>query len=189
MAAAPATQHEVPALTHKLASLVDRLATVRGLILLALVTLAFPPLLLLASGLGGALPLDLHFAYTPEHAYQLIESYGENGRRSYAVAALTLDVAYPIAYSLLFAVALTLLLRRLPAQFGRLYRLRLLPFLVGLFDLAENVTVVALIESYPERLDAVARLASFFTSAKWTIAAVTIAVMLLAGAGIARRHR
>lgn len=150
----------------------------RPAILLVLIGLYLVFVLVLFPAFGGdgkAAPLDLMFSYSPDQAYQKIESYGPQVRHSYAISALTLDVAYPLTYSLMFSVWLSLLLK--PA--GRVaYGICMLPFAVLLFDLLENSGIVIMLLMFPERLDLLARATSLATSLKWVSAGTVILLTL-----------
>lgn len=56
---------------------------------------------------GGAGPIDLLLFYTPQKVYGMVASYGEELRASYRLFELTYDIAYPVIYTLLFALAIT----------------------------------------------------------------------------------
>lgn len=119
----------------------------------------------------GTGPLDLLFHYSPDRAYAMIEAYGPQGRSAYRLSALTADVVYPVVYSLMFSVWLTLLLR--PRAPGRCL-LQILPFTVLIADLLENSGIVAMLTLYPARHDGLAMATSLMTSVKWSLAALMI---------------
>jgi len=138
---------------------------------LVFVLVLFPAL----GGESGAAPLDLMFSYSPGQAYDLIESYDPDVRHSYAISAMTLDVAYPLTYSLLFSVWLTLLLK---SNSRRACVIRMLPFVILIFDLLENSGIVMMLVSYPQRLDMLATATSLVTSLKWVTAGTVILLTL-----------
>jgi hypothetical protein len=123
-----------------------------------------------------ASPLDLMFHYSPDQAYALIESYGPEVRHSYAISALTLDVIYPLTYSLLFSVWLSMLLKG-PGSLK--CAVVMLPFVILLFDLLENSGIVVMLLNYPQRLDTLAQLTAMATSLKWVFA-ITVILLTLA---------
>ena len=61
---------------------------------------------------NGNGPIDLLFFYTPEKVYSMVASYGEAGRVFYRTHELTIDIIYPIVYTLLFAFLITWLFQR-----------------------------------------------------------------------------
>lgn len=125
----------------------------------------------LMRGMGGApgdnQPLDLMFSYSPEQVYANLAQLGEAGRKTRILVSSTLDTAYPLVYSALFAVLITLLARFLELTHKVWKWLALLPFVILGFDLAENLSIIVMAMRYPETMTALARAASLFTSLKW----------------------
>jgi hypothetical protein len=122
--------------------------------------------------------LDMLNGYTPAQANQLIASYGQQGRQSYAIVEATLDLAYPFVSGMLFSL-LTLysFQRGFPNQKWA-QMLALLPLAVMLADYLENVCVLVLLLGYPHELAAVARVANFFTTAKMVLSPFEILFVL-----------
>ncbi|MDE0047367.1 MAG: hypothetical protein OXU19_16160, partial [bacterium] len=92
--------------------------------------------------LGGLELLDSRVWYTPDEAAALFEALDrlDAGTRTlYAATGLTIDMAFPLAYGLLFAI---LLFRLFRAPFF------LLPLATAATDVLENATVAALALSY-----------------------------------------
>ncbi|MGB5605052.1 MAG: hypothetical protein WBN51_00925, partial [Gammaproteobacteria bacterium] len=56
--------------------IIDRIATVRVLVLLILLTALFPAVLFPAAGIGNDKPLDLYFSYSPDQVYGYIGGLG-----------------------------------------------------------------------------------------------------------------
>ena len=123
-------------------------------------------------------PLDLLFSYSPETAFTHVASYGEKGRADYIWFSQIVDTAYPIVYTLLFMVVISLLATKLwPARKG-LQGLALVPLFAFVFDLCENQNIVSMLKSWPETNDKAAQMASLFTSLKWMSVGVSFAVVL-----------
>lgn len=139
---------------------------------------------------GGQLPLDSRYSYTADEAYGVLDAAGPGGRRILGFFA-ALDMVYPIVYSLAAAVLVIFLVDRLAGPDHALQRLAMLPFLVAALDYCENASIVTLMVVYPDRLPAVAKIASSFTSTKWTFAAAggVILIGLLIALGIKRLRR
>jgi hypothetical protein len=62
-------------------------------------------------------------SYTPEKAYSMIASYGDEGRPLYRTFALTGDVIYPVVYSILFSLIISWLFQRSFASNSKLQML------------------------------------------------------------------
>lgn len=139
---------------------------------------------------GGVGLLDARLAYTPDEAYSALAVYGEAGRRFYLLAALTLDVLYPIIYTLFFSLTIIYCLRQVLPPEHMLQRAALLPWVGMLADFAENAGVAWLLLNYPHRLDGVATLTSTITTIKWIFAlAAMVATAGGLGALVLRRWR
>lgn len=132
------------------------------------------------AGSGGTGPIDLLFFYTPEQVYKMVESYGETGRTSYRLFELTGDIIYPIVYTLFFALAITWLFQRGFPSNSTMHQYNAVPFGAWLFDLFENLSIVAMLSVFPSTPAALAWMATVFTMLKWLFVALT-ALLLLYG--------
>lgn len=134
----------------------------------------------------GADALDLMPHYTHADVVAAMEQYGPRGRRLYAWVSPTLDTLFPIAYVTLFA---GLLYRFRPAE--ALWMVALFPVIAGLWDLAENVQITAMLVQYPEISERQVAWASFFTETKHRLTPVYtgLAATFLAVAAIRRAAR
>lgn len=113
--------------------------------------------------------LDIKTSYTPEQAYQLISSYGEQGRQHYLIVELTLDVLYPLVSALLFSLAILYTFQRaFPGKPGS-QKLALLPFGILVADYAENICVVIMLLRYPQELPLLAQVSNIFTFLKFAL--------------------
>ena len=128
---------------------------------------------------GGAGPIDLLFSYTPEKAYSMIESYGDEGRALYRTFAMTGDVIYPVVYSILFSLIITWLFQRGFASNSKIQMLNVVPLGAWLFDWLENINIVTMLSLYPSKPAIVAQLASLCTTIKWSFGVVGITLVLI----------
>lgn len=136
-----------------------------------------------------AAPLDTQPGYSPDEAYAMIATYGADIRRFYVINAFTFDLVGPALFNLTFALVMALLLRRLqpPESPGRALAV-VLPLSALVTDAAENVLLAIIVARYPERMDAVVRVASGVTLVKRALALSTMgAIPLLGLAVLARR--
>jgi len=155
-----------------LINFLDRIANWKSLLLLLAIYISFPAYWLknaetnmnrLAGKPVG--PIDLTVGFNPTRTLQMVADYGPEARAYYAQTELTADVAYPIVYSFLFAVILTLLYRNKP--YKPFARVTLLPFASLIFDYLENATIVTLLTSFPSQSVTVAVFCEVFKLAKW----------------------
>lgn len=121
-------------------------------------------------------PIDLLVGYDPARIQQLVAAYGPEGRAIYARGELTIDLAYPLIYTFLLCLILSLVYRNRPyVPFGRV---NVLPVGVFLADLLENGCIVYLLRSYPAASWRVASLCSVLTNLKWAGAGLVLGLIL-----------
>ena len=121
-------------------------------------------------------PIDLLFEYNPAKISRMVAEYGPEGRAVYAQGALVIDTAYPLIYTFLFCIILSLLFRNRSYAPSRL--VNVLPVVILVLDLLENACIVYLLKSYPDSSMGVASLCSVFTNLKWAVSLVVIVLML-----------
>ena len=132
---------------------------------------------------GGEGFLDSRWSYSPADAVRLLASLGVAGRRWYAFTELTLDVLFPAAYGLLFALLLSHLFHG-----ARWHAVVLLPLAAGAFDWLENGTLAYLALSFDCRESVLAVAAQSFTRVKTILLTATLGALLLGVASSLRRR-
>ena len=125
--------------------------------------------------LGGLELLDVRGWYTPAEAaalFDALDRLGAQARTVYAVTGLTIDMLFPVAYGLLFAIMLV-----------RLFRapLWMLPLALASADALENATIAALVLGYAGGTSPLAWVAAAFTLVK-TVLIVAVLAATIAGA-------
>lgn len=131
------------------------------------------------SASGGTGPIDLQLFYTPEKVYHMVESYGEAGRAAYRTFELTGDILYPIVYTLFFGLAITWLFQRGFAPASPMQKYNVVPFGGWLFDLLENMGIVAMLSVFPSTPEWLAWVTAIFTFIKWLFAGSAGMLMLM----------
>ncbi|MCL1964796.1 MAG: hypothetical protein FWF69_07025 [Firmicutes bacterium] len=131
---------------------------------------------------GGANILDFEFGYSSEKAYTLLTALGAEGRSFYLTKILPLDFPFPFAYMLFYVGWIALFIKRVPAVKEWNEYLLLIPVLTFLFDWAENISIIAMLNHYPTLTSWVVFLASIFGMLKMilTIGSISIMIVLLA---------
>lgn len=130
-------------------------------------------------GSGELGPLDLQLFYTPTKAYQMVASYGEAGRAFYRITELTLDIIYPIVYTLFFSLLITWLFRKGFPVGSRMQRLNVVPFGAWLFDLLENLGIVGMLSVFPSTPALLAWVTALFTLVKWLFAGASMVLVVI----------
>lgn len=118
--------------------------------------------------LGGLGLLDSRGWYTPQDAAALFDALDRldaNARLVYAATGLTIDMAFPVAYGLLFAIVLVRLFR------SPLY---VLAFALAAADVLENLTVAVLALGHAGSPTPLAWLAAGFTAVKTMLIVATL---------------
>lgn len=125
--------------------------------------------------------LDLQYkGYTPERARQLIDSYGEEGRKLVIQFSTIADSAYPFVYTFFFIVTIAWIYKE-GNRHGVVYNhLHLFPFVLMAVDFCENFFIVRMIRQYPHIQEQTVLIGSFFTTVKWALVAIQL-LMILGG--------
>ncbi len=134
---------------------------------------------LMKGGSGGPGPLDLQFFSTPEKMFTMIESYGEYGRPFYRNVELTVDIIYPIIYTVAFGLLISWFFQRGFASNSSMQKWNVTPVGAWFFDLLENLGIVTMLSAWPGKPTAVAWLTTIFTMAKWTFAGASMSLMVV----------
>jgi hypothetical protein len=123
---------------------------------------------------------DMTFGYSPADLVAVLRNYKGEDFDAHR-AFISLDMRYPVFYSISLALLVACLLPALPAQ-ERVHFLWLLPILAALFDYAENLSMGAALDRFQSSGGAsgagVMRLASVMTSIKLTLLYATLFVVL-----------
>lgn len=134
---------------------------------------------LMKNGTGKQQPLDLQFFSTPQKMYALTESYGEFGRAFYRNVELSVDILYPIIYTLAFGLLISWLFQRGLKPGSKWNRLNVVPVGAWLFDLLENLGIVGLLSQFPEQSEVLAWFVTVFTMIKWIFAGIGMLLIII----------
>jgi len=92
---------------------------------------------------------------------------------------LTVDIIYPIVYTLAFGLLISWLFQRGYKPDSKMQKLNILPLGAWLFDLLENLGIVTLLSTFPAQITAVALLTTIFTMVKWIFAGASMLLIVL----------
>ena len=118
--------------------------------------------------------IDLTFGFNPQKTLMMVAEYGDDARSYYARTEMTVDILYPVVYSFLFGIILTILYRGSSRSW-----VNTLPFVCLLFDYLENITIVILLTTFPQQSLAIAVLCELFKLLKWLAFGSVILLILL----------
>lgn len=121
-------------------------------------------------------PIDLTMGFTPDRTLQMVDQYGQAAREYYATVEMTIDVIYPLVYTCLFAVILSLLYYR--KSYRPFALVNVFPFVTLVFDYLENITIVTMLKSHPDQSMTVASFCEIFKMLKWFTFVVTVLLVV-----------
>jgi len=128
---------------------------------------------------GGLTILDTRLVYGLADVDQLLKALGAEGRTAYQITHLTLDLVFPIAYSLFFAGASLWFTGKLGLSISQKKRIAMLLLLAGAFDLLENFSIMGLVAAYPSQVPALALASQLFTLIKFGLFAINILILVI----------
>lgn len=142
---------------------------------------------LMKSGTGLEQPLDLMFFSSPEKTFAMIERYGEFGRPFYRNVELTVDIIYPIIYTLAFGLLISWLFQRGFKSDSKMQKLNVFPIGAWFFDLLENLGIVTMLSMWPSQPSVLAWLTTVITMIKWVFAGGSM-VLIVVGLVMAAKN-
>jgi hypothetical protein len=128
---------------------------------------------------GGLSILDTRLVYSQADAGQLLTALGEAGRSSYQLTHLTLDLVFPVAYSLFFAGLSLWLTGKLGLSIPQKQRVAVLLLVAAIFDLLENFIIMGMVAVYPKQVPALALASQLFTLIKFGLFAINFLVLVI----------
>ena len=149
--------------------------------------------------LGYSIPLVLSFApeatlfdmsptgYSYSQAIELLKSLGLEGRNTYLTVQIPLDFVYPALFGVSYALLITWILKQSVARESRLFLLAFLPLLAGIFDYLENMSIIAMLNGFPDVSESLVLIASSFTIAKSVMTSLFFVFLLVAIIGLVAR--
>lgn len=127
--------------------------------------------------IGVAESPDTSFSFNLEQLFELINSYGKDGRRFYILMRWTFDILWPLIYTLFLGSTIAYLARRSNCKFT--YKPLYIVLFAVLLDLLENINATILMVLYPIESSIIGYL--LFTSSilKWTAIGCSFVILLL----------
>ena len=170
----------------KIIKAIQKYSTGRNVILLFLINLAFYLTIIfysipkVVSSAPGMKLFDVSpTGYTTEYARSLLNAIGPQGRSLYLSLQLPLDFIYPglfiISYSFLFAW----FLKRNYDLDSKVFYALYIPIFAGLFDYAENVLIIMMLNAYPDLGPGLVGAASFASTLKSILTSIFFILLSL----------
>ena len=124
-------------------------------------------------------PLDVQFFLTPTSVDVFFTGIGASGRTLYFINEATIDMLFPLVYSLAYVLLLIELLKSNGSTTSRLMYLALLPCLLAVADVVENIQILISLDLYPMQSDAVIHTLYIANIVKHSLSAVLLFVVLV----------
>lgn len=121
------------------------------------------------------LPMGYDFNYVD----QLFSTLGEIGRKTYLTIQIPVDMVYPLLFGISYCLVLAYFLNKLEKLKTPLAYLCLLPLLAGAMDYAENIGIIALLNSYPNINKSSVTITSSFSLIKSTTTTIYFLVLIV----------
>ncbi len=121
------------------------------------------------------LPMGYDFNYVD----QLCNTLGEIGRKTYLSNQIPVDMVYPLLFGISYCLVLAYFLNKLDKLKTVLAYLCLLPLFAGAMDYAENIGIIAILNSYPEIDHSTVAITSSFSLLKSTITTLYFVILII----------
>ena len=120
---------------------------------------------------------DTSLIYSADDLYEMAQSFGPQGRRSYIIMRFTFDLVWPIVY-LAFMLAVLVGLLRSFNDDKKIKKLVYLPIIGTLLDFLENIFAAITIGRFPLRTPIIAELTPIFTISKWAVLGLSFVLII-----------
>lgn len=129
---------------------------------------------------GGMKILDsIPTGYDFEYVNSLLNALGSKGRHAYLYYQLPIDMIYPLLFGITYSLILAYILNKLGKLETHLFYFCGFPALTGLCDYLENVSIITILNLYPENSITLSQLASYFSVAKSAFTIVTFIILTI----------
>jgi len=132
--------------------------------------------------------------YTKEYAISLLNAIGPEGRAGYLSLQLPLDFIYPALFILSYSLLFAWLLKKNYGLESKVYYALYIPILAGLFDYAENVFIIMMLNAFPNLGPDLVTAASLTTTTKSVLSSIfftllTLSIIQVIWKSIFRKHK
>jgi hypothetical protein len=116
--------------------------------------------------------------YDADYVNTLLNTLGEEGRQTYLVKQIPVDLIYPFLFGVSYCLVIAYFLNKI-GKLESLFYLCLLPVIGGFFDYLENVGIIALLNTYPDLSTRLIQVTNVFSIAKSTITTVYFILLIV----------
>lgn len=128
--------------------------------------------------------------YDATYVQTLFDSLGEAGRHNYLKLQIPVDLLYPLLFFICYTLVATYLMKHTNRLYTPWFILCFLPVIAAVADYVENISIINLLNSYPDLSDNLIRSAKVFTIVKSSVTTVYfIGLFVLLAIWILRKLR
>lgn len=117
--------------------------------------------------------------YDFQYVVQLMEALGETGRHYYLFTQIPIDLVYPFFFALSNCLIMAWFLKKIGKLDTFWYLVCYLPIFAGFFDYAENISIISLLNNYPEIEQNSVLVSNFFSVMKSSLTTIALSVLLI----------
>lgn len=151
---------------------------ITNIVYVVMLTITIPKVMGFA---GGMKLLDmLPTGYTHEYVNLLLSTLGDKGRHSYLVNQIPIDMLYPFLFGVSNCLMLAYFWNKLGKLNSNLFYLCYLPLFSGLFDYAENIGIVTMLNKFPANSILLSQTTSVFSVLKSFLTSAYFIILLIA---------
>lgn len=121
------------------------------------------------------MPAGYDFAYVK----QLMEALGEAGRHYYLFRQLPVDLVFPFSFAVSNCLIIAWFLKKLNKLDSKWFFVCYLPIIAGIFDYAENFSIISLLNNYPEIEENSVLISNLFSVMKSSFTTIGLSVLLI----------
>ena len=120
---------------------------------------------------------DTGFLFDVNLLYDIVNSYGEKGRKYYIILRWTFDIVWPIIYTIFLLTSTLYLLRKNGNKIS--FKIAYIPLIALSFDYLENINSTIIMAIYPTRFDLLGYLLLASSLVKWIVLSIGFVLVLL----------
>ncbi|WP_298769937.1 hypothetical protein [uncultured Shewanella sp.] len=124
-------------------------------------------------------PLDVQVALSPEIIKEFFNTISSSGMEVYRLNEITLDMVFPLIYAFAYSLLLIELMKSCHVIHSTLKYIALLPFVIALFDVIENINVIIAINQLPDVNKLIYKILFVANLSKHTVTLIVLSALLI----------
>lgn len=117
--------------------------------------------------------------YSYSQAIELLIALGLEGRNTYLSIQLPLDFIYPGLFAVSYSLLITWVFKHYLSNDSKFYLIAFIPIIAGVFDYLENISIIVMLNSYPNISVNLVNISSAFTIVKSGATTLFLLILIL----------